>query len=80
MPLYRGVHAGHPALTDAKEGIVRPANRNGSITPEQHNEDGFSGVSQFTSWTHDRNRAVWFANRKGPGGVVLEVSRAQAWA
>ena len=76
--IYRGVHAAHPALADAKNGIVRPADSNGKVTPAQHNEGGFSGISPFTSWTHDLNRATWYANRSGPGGVLLRVSPGKA--
>jgi hypothetical protein len=73
MPLYRGVHADHPALQECQRGIVRPADVNGGVSPEQHNEGGFSAMSPFTSWTHDRGRAVWYANRRGAGGLLLRV-------
>lgn len=71
--LYRGVSAKHPAIDDAKKGIVKPGNPNGDVTADQHNAGGRSGDSPFTSWTRDPEIAKWWANREGPGGVVLEL-------
>lgn len=83
--LYRGVHALHPALQDAKQGIARPAKPGSLISAEQHNLGFVSGLSPFTSWTHDRQRALWFGNRYGPGGVLLQVpigapNPAETWS
>ncbi|MBY5943516.1 RHS repeat-associated core domain-containing protein [Halomonas sp. DP5N14-9] len=38
--LYRGVSASHPALDEAKKGIVRPANPNATLSPEEHARGG----------------------------------------
>lgn len=43
------------------------------MTPADHNLIGDSGASPFTSWTHDRSVASYWANRQGPGGVLLRV-------
>ena len=51
--LYRGVSAKHPAIEDAKKGIVKPGNPNGDVTEDQHNAGGRSGDSPFTSWSRD---------------------------
>jgi RHS repeat-associated protein len=75
--LYRGVHAEHPALDEAKRGRVVPGNPNGTMTPEQHQAGAFEGFSSadspFTSWTHEPGVAARFATERGPGGVVLRV-------
>lgn len=71
--LYRGVHAGHPALYLAKRGIVRPGKQGSTMTPEEHNDLGLSELSPFTSWTRSRRVATWFARSRGPGGVLLRV-------
>lgn len=71
--LYRGVHAGHPALEEARAGIVRPAKLDSNVSAEEHNFGWVSAASPFTSWTHDRQRAIWFRDRHGPGGVLLRV-------
>jgi hypothetical protein len=68
--LYRGVHADHPALEAAKQGIVTPGDVNGTINAESHNLGGVSSESPFTSWTRDPEVARSFANGKGPGGVI----------
>ncbi len=69
--LYRGVHAGHPALSAAKRGEVIPGNVKGKVTPEMHNAGGYSGDSPFTSWSHSPKVAAQHAASRGPGGVVL---------
>ncbi|TPQ45995.1 RHS repeat-associated core domain-containing protein [Burkholderia ubonensis] len=71
--LYRGVSAKHPAIEDATKGVVTPGNPGGSISADEHNAGGRSADSPFTSWTRDREIAKWWANREGPGGVVLEL-------
>lgn len=71
--IYRGVHAQHPALKDARHGIVRPALPEGEVSAEEHNLGFVSGLSPFTSWTYDRQLALWHANRYGAGGVLLKV-------
>jgi hypothetical protein len=63
----------HPALQDAKSGIVRPAQPNSRVSAEEHNLGFVSGLSPFTSWTRDRQLALWHANRYGAGGVLLRV-------
>lgn len=83
--LYRGVSASHPAIADAKKGIVRPANPEGNLTPEQHAKGGFTGESQYVSWTPNKDIALTNANKDGPGGVLLSVpqgapSAGDAWS
>jgi hypothetical protein len=58
-------------MDDARKGIVRPANPNATLTPEQHNLGGYSGRSQFTSWSREKMVAVEFAESNGPGGLLL---------
>ena len=71
--LYRGVHALHPALADARRGIVRPADVESTLSAEEHNRDGFSDRSPYTSWTSDKAVALRYARRNGPGGILLTV-------
>jgi hypothetical protein len=71
--LYRGVHAAHPALDQARRGVVLPGNSFGDVTPLEHNKGGISEASQFTSWTYEREVAEFHACKFGPGGVVLEL-------
>ncbi|MCH8531601.1 MAG: RHS repeat-associated core domain-containing protein [Saccharospirillum sp.] len=71
--LYRGVHSEHPALEDAKKGIVKPANPAANVSPEQHAEGGLTGISQYVSWTPDRELALQHASKSGRGGVLLSV-------
>ena len=71
--LYRGISAKHPALEEAKLGIVRPANPNANISREQHAEGGVTGQSQYASWTPDKEIALQHANKDGAGGVLLSV-------
>ncbi|AJQ94751.1 RHS repeat domain-containing protein [Gynuella sunshinyii] len=71
--LYRGVHAEHPALEDAQKGIVKPANPLSNISPELHNQGGYSSASPYTSWSHDPEVARSFAKSRGEGGVLLRV-------
>ncbi len=83
--LYRGVSANHPAIGDAKQGIVRPANSTARLTPEQHAEGGLTGQSQYVSWTPNKELALTHANKDGPGGVLLSVPRGapqegESWA
>lgn len=49
--LYRGVHAGHPAMAAALHGLVVPGRLNGAVTAEEHNLGGLVQDSPFTSWT-----------------------------
>jgi hypothetical protein len=69
--LYRGVHANHPALVEAKRGTVIPGNIHGSVTPRDHNHGSVAALSQYTSWTTDRSKAEFHARKFGPGGVLL---------
>ncbi len=69
--LYRGIHAGHPAMAYALNGICHPGDPLGVISPQRHNDGGAQPFSPFTSWTTVRAIAVIFANRLGPGGVML---------
>jgi hypothetical protein len=69
--LYRGAHAGHPAMADARRGICRPGNTLGTVTPQRHNDGGAAVISPYTSWTFDSAIAAIFANSRGPGDVIL---------
>jgi hypothetical protein len=71
--LYRGVHAGHPALSDALLGRAVPGDIHGNVTPEDHNRGEVSALSPYTSWTGDRDVADYHARRNGSGGVILEL-------
>jgi hypothetical protein len=71
--VYRGVHAGHPAMEAAQSGRVVPGNVAGTVTEEAHNLGGVAADSPFTSWTHDPAVAARQANSSGPGGVVLRL-------
>lgn len=70
ITLYRGVHAQHPDLPNAKKGMAVP--RGGHNDPKRHNEGDNESV--FTSWTVWEGVAKHFAGRKGQGGVILEKS------
>ncbi|MEO8378205.1 MAG: hypothetical protein ABI779_00950, partial [Acidobacteriota bacterium] len=72
-PIYRGVHARHPALADALEGRVMPADPTSILSPQLHNFGGVSSLSPYTSWTHNFAKAYDFATSEGPGGVVLRL-------
>jgi len=83
--IYRGVHAKHPALHEARRGVVRPANPESFISADQHNFGFVSVISPYTSWTHDLQRALWHCNKSGPGGVLLRVpsgapARDETWS
>nr|WP_256658686.1 RHS repeat-associated core domain-containing protein [Pseudomonas sp. LP_7_YM] len=69
--LYRGVSANHPEIANARNGIAKPGNVESNISPETHNLGGVSHDSPFTSWTRDPKVAKWWAEKDGPGGVVL---------
>jgi len=73
--LFRGVHANHPSLGLAQQGIVQPGNVNGTVTATQHNLGGANVLanSPFTSWTRDINVALERAGARGPGGTLLRV-------
>lgn len=59
--IYRGVHAGHPAMDAALEGRVVPGNLAGMASAEAHNLGGVAADSPFTSWTHDFDVAAQHA-------------------
>jgi len=65
--LFRGVHAQHPDLGNAKMGIATPIG--GHDNPIWHNRGNNSSI--FTSWTNNVWQANFFANSKGNGGIVL---------
>jgi hypothetical protein len=71
--VYRGVHANHPALEAARDGIVIPGHVEGTVSAEEHNAGGASSRSPFTSWTRSLQIAEYYAKRTGTGGVVLRV-------
>ncbi|WP_232435010.1 RHS repeat-associated core domain-containing protein, partial [Burkholderia ubonensis] len=71
--LYRGVHANHPAIDQARNGVVEPALKSGGVSASEHNEGGVSDKSQFTSWSRSEEIARWHANKSGLGGVLLRV-------
>jgi hypothetical protein len=83
--VYRGVHAGHPTLDEAKRGNVVPGNIDGATTPDMHNLSEGLADSPFTSWTHRHEVALGYARRSGPGGVVLQLpigkpKRTDSWS
>jgi RHS repeat-associated protein len=65
--LYRGVRNGGRGYQLALAGVAMPWGFHND--PDEHNE-GFTD-SIFTSWSRERSVAVWWAKRKGNGGVVL---------
>ncbi|GEM_PF-3743233 len=65
--LFRGVHAQHPDLSNAKMGIATPIG--GHENPTRHNRGDNHSV--FTSWTNDIFWANKFAYRRGIGGIIL---------
>ncbi|MEE4912602.1 RHS repeat-associated core domain-containing protein, partial [Pseudomonas alliivorans] len=69
--LFRGVSANHPAIEQARKGVATPAKTESSISATEHNLGAVSDKSAYTSWTRDKEIAKWWANREGPGGVVL---------
>lgn len=71
--LYRGVHAEHPAIKEARRGHVYPGEPHGAITPAQHNFGGVSAISPYASWTRDEEVARTHANDRGTGGVILRL-------
>jgi hypothetical protein len=73
--LYRGVHALHPALADARRGIVRPADVDSTLSAADHNAGGYSDRSSYTSWTSDEATALKYAQSNGSGGILLRVPR-----
>jgi hypothetical protein len=80
VTVYRGVHSQHPVLAEARAGKAVPGKMNGTITPEQHNDGGYSDQSPYTSWTTRREVAEYYASRRSGGnGVILTktVKRAE---
>ena len=72
VTIYRGVHCQHPALDQARMGKAVPGNITGTVTPEQHNDGGFSDQSPYTSWTNRKEVADYYARRRSGGqGVIL---------
>jgi hypothetical protein len=72
VAIYRGVHSQHPALAEARAGKAVPGNVNGTVTPEQHNDGGYSDQSPYTSWTTSKKVAEYYACRRSGGhGVIL---------
>jgi hypothetical protein len=72
VTIYRGVHCWHPALAEARAGRVVPGNVNGTVTPQQHNDGGYSDQSPYTSWTTRKEVADYYARRHlGGYGVIL---------
>ena len=65
--LFRGVHAQHPDLPNAKMGVATPIG--GHENPEWHNLGNNRSV--FTSWTSSIWLANFFANKTGKGGIIL---------
>jgi len=65
--LFRGVHAQHPDLGNAKMGIATPIG--GHDDAKLHNDGNNKSV--FTSWTNDIWWANKFAYKHGHGGIIL---------
>lgn len=60
-------------MQEALNGIVKPGQIGGTISARDHSLGGFSAMSPFTSWTHHVELALWYAGRKGAGGLLLRV-------
>lgn len=72
--LYRGVHAGHPAIDAAHAGTVIPGRVNGTVSAAAHNADALNvAKSPFTSWTSNLSVAETNAMKAGQGGVILRI-------
>jgi hypothetical protein len=72
VTIYRGVHCQHPVLPEALAGRAVPGNVNGAVTPEQHNDGGYSDQSPYTAWTIRKEVADYYARRRSGGhGVIL---------
>jgi hypothetical protein len=71
VTIYRGVHCQHPALAQARAGRAVPGNVNGIVTPEQHNDGGYSDQSPYTSWTTGKEVADYYARRRSGGHAVI---------
>ncbi|MEN5172302.1 RHS repeat-associated core domain-containing protein [Acinetobacter higginsii] len=71
--LYRGVHAEHPELENAKKGIVNPGKLDGTASADAHNAGGVQSNSPYTSWSRSKEVAEGFGKSKGEGGVLLRV-------
>ena len=72
-------------LAAARAGTVIPGDPDGDITPEEHNLLDESALSPFTSWSYSFDVAKRFAERRGPGGVVLclikdDMVEGDAWS
>lgn len=70
--LYRGVHANHPRIAEARRGIVVPGNLEGTVSPSEHNDGGAGRDSPYTSWSRSIKIARDLAGN-APGGVVLRI-------
>lgn len=75
MPLYvyRGVHAEHPRIKDARNGIVYPGDLGGYVTAMEHNLGDVSASNPYTSWSTRLEVARKNAYNYGGGGVVLRL-------
>ncbi len=72
VTLFRGVHCQHPALAEARAGQAVPGNINGTVSPDQHNDGGYSDQSPYTSWSTRKVIADYYARRfTGGNGVIL---------
>lgn len=69
--IFRGVHADHPDIDNAKKGKVTPGNPKGTVSAEDHNKGGHQTDSQYTSWTHNYDVAKSHAEKNGEGGRIL---------
>ena len=70
ITLYRGVHATHPDIMNARFGRAIPYGLNGGHNdPRAHNAGDNKSI--YTSWTIYKSVAANFAGRRGWGGVIL---------
>jgi RHS repeat-associated protein len=65
--LYRGVHAKHDDIANARKGVAVPWGGHSSVI--DHNLGNNQSI--FTSWTVYKNVAAKMAGRRGWGGVIL---------
>jgi hypothetical protein len=71
--LYRGVHAGHPAMAAARAGMAVPGDVGGQVSAAEHNLGGptVQSESPFTSFTQNLDVARVNARKAGAGGIIL---------
>ena len=72
IQVYRGINSTNFGYSNGLNGIVRPNNIFGKITPLEHNTVTTLG-SPYTSWTTDLRVATNFALRPSQHGIVISM-------